>query len=57
MMMVFADAERKMIRSRLQEGIDAAITDGKRVGRSPFGYTRGEFLTVTRQCYDLDPPD
>jgi DNA invertase Pin-like site-specific DNA recombinase len=39
MMMVFADAERKMIRSRVQEGIDAAIADGKRVGRPPFGYT------------------
>ncbi len=39
MMMVFADAGRKMIRSRVQEGIDAAIADGKRVGRPPFGYT------------------
>ena len=39
MMMVFADAERKMVRSRVQEGIDAAIADGKRVGRPPFGYT------------------
>jgi DNA invertase Pin-like site-specific DNA recombinase len=39
MMMVFADAERKMIRSRVQEGIDAAIADGKCVGRPPFGYT------------------
>lgn len=39
MMMVFADAEQKMIRSRVQEGIDAAIADGKRVGRPPFGYT------------------
>jgi DNA invertase Pin-like site-specific DNA recombinase len=39
MMMVFADAEREMIRSRVQEGIDAAIADGKRVGRPPFGYT------------------
>jgi DNA invertase Pin-like site-specific DNA recombinase len=39
MMMVFADAERKMIRSRVQEGIDAAIDNGKRVGRPPFGYT------------------
>jgi DNA invertase Pin-like site-specific DNA recombinase len=39
MMMVFADAERKMIRSRVQEGIDAAVADGKRVGRPPFGYT------------------
>jgi DNA invertase Pin-like site-specific DNA recombinase len=39
MMMVFADAERKMIRSRVQEGIDTAIADGKRVGRPPFGYT------------------
>lgn len=39
MMMVFTDAERKMIRSRVQEGIDATIENGKRVGRSPFGYT------------------
>jgi hypothetical protein len=39
MMMVFADAERKMIRSRVQEGIDAAIANGKRVGRPPYGYT------------------
>ena len=39
MMTVFADAERKMIRSRAQEGIDAAIADGKRVGRPPFGHT------------------
>jgi DNA invertase Pin-like site-specific DNA recombinase len=38
-MMVFADAERKMIRSRVQEDIDAAIADGKRVGRPPFGST------------------
>jgi DNA invertase Pin-like site-specific DNA recombinase len=28
-----------MIRSRVQEGIDTAIADGKRVGRPPFGYT------------------
>ncbi len=39
MIMVFADAERKMIRSRVQEGIDATIADGKRVGRPPFSYT------------------
>jgi DNA invertase Pin-like site-specific DNA recombinase len=38
-MMVFADAERKIICSRVQEDIDAAIADGKRVGRPPFGYT------------------
>lgn len=38
-MMVFTDVERKMIRSRAQEGIDAAIENGKRVGRPPFGYT------------------
>lgn len=35
MMMMFADAERKMIRSRVQEGIDGAIAEGKRVGRPP----------------------
>jgi DNA invertase Pin-like site-specific DNA recombinase len=34
-----ADAERKMIRSRVQEGINTAIVDGKRVGRPPFGDT------------------
>lgn len=28
---VFADAERKIIRSRVQEGIDTAIENGKRV--------------------------
>lgn len=39
MMMAFADAERTMILSRVQEHIDAAIADGKRVGRPPFGYT------------------
>ncbi len=39
MMMVFADAERNMICSHVQESIDAAIADGKRVGRPPFGYT------------------
>ncbi len=39
MMMVFADAERKIIRLRVQEGLDAPIDDGKRVGRPPFGYT------------------
>lgn len=37
--MVFADTERKMIRLRVQEGIDAAIADRKRVSRPPFGYT------------------
>jgi DNA invertase Pin-like site-specific DNA recombinase len=39
MMTVLTDAERKMIYSRVQEGIDAAIADGKRVGRPLFGYT------------------
>jgi DNA invertase Pin-like site-specific DNA recombinase len=29
---VFADAKREMIRSRVQEGTDAAIADCKRVG-------------------------
>lgn len=28
-----------MIRSRVQEGIDGAIAEGKRVGWPPFGYT------------------
>lgn len=39
MMMVFADAERRMIQSRVQEGIDRALEQGKHVGRPPFGYT------------------
>ena len=50
MMMVFADAERKMIRSHVQEGIDAAVADGKRVGRPPFGYTV-EDLKSDRSIY------
>lgn len=33
-----ADTEQGVIRSRIQEDIDAAITDGKRVGRPPFSY-------------------
>jgi len=40
MMIVFADAEREMIRSRVQEGIDRAIEQGKHVGAVPFGYER-----------------
>jgi DNA invertase Pin-like site-specific DNA recombinase len=50
MIMVFADAERKMIRSRVQEGIDAAIADGKRVGRPPFGYTVEEGFLQPSTC-------
>ena len=38
LMIVFADAERKMIQDRVQQGIDKAIRDGKRVGRAPLGY-------------------
>ncbi len=38
MMIVFADAERRMIQDRVQSGIDKARRDGKRVGRPPFGY-------------------
>jgi len=38
LMIVFADAERKMIQDRVQQGIDKAIEDGKRVGRPPFGF-------------------
>lgn len=38
LMIVFADAERRMIRDRVQQGIDKAKRDGKRVGRPPFGY-------------------
>lgn len=39
MMMVFADAERKMIRSWVQVGIDAAMEGESAFGRPPFGYT------------------
>lgn len=38
LMIVFADAERRMIADRVQQGIDKARRDGKRVGRPPFGY-------------------
>lgn len=38
MMIVFADAEQSMIRDRVQQGVDRAIENGKRVGRPPFGY-------------------
>lgn len=38
LMIVFADAERQMITDRVQQGIDKARRDGKRVGRPPFGY-------------------
>lgn len=38
MMIVFADVERKMIQTRVQEGIDRAREEGKRVGRPPFGF-------------------
>ena len=38
LMIVFADAERKMIQDRVQQGIDKAIDEGKRVGKPPYGY-------------------
>jgi DNA invertase Pin-like site-specific DNA recombinase len=38
MMIVFADAERRMIKDRVQSGIDKARRDGKRIGRPPYGY-------------------
>lgn len=38
LMIVFADAERNMIRDRVQAGIDKARQEGKRVGRPPAGY-------------------
>ncbi len=38
LMIVFADAERKMIIDRVQAGIDDAIANGKHVGRPPLGY-------------------
>ncbi|WP_128476536.1 recombinase family protein [Halorussus pelagicus] len=38
MLIVFADAEQKMIQDRVQQGIDKAKRDGKRIGRPPFGY-------------------
>lgn len=37
-LITFADAERRMIQDRVQQGIDKAQRDGKRVGRPPFGY-------------------
>lgn len=38
LMIVFADAERRMIADRVQQGINKAIRDGRRVGRPPAGY-------------------
>jgi len=38
MLIVLADAERKMIQDRVQQGVNKARRDGKRVGRPPFGY-------------------
>lgn len=38
LLIVLADAERNMIQDRVQQGIDKAKRDGKRVGRPPFGY-------------------
>ncbi|ADD03962.1 resolvase [Natrialba magadii ATCC 43099] len=38
MLIVLDDAERKMIQDRVQQGVDKARRDGKRVGRPPFGY-------------------
>lgn len=37
-LITFADAERRMIKDRVQQGIDKAQRDGKRVGRPPAGY-------------------
>lgn len=38
LMIVFADAERKMIKDRVQQGINRALDEGKHVGRPPFGF-------------------
>jgi len=38
MLIVLADAERKMIQDRVQQGVDKARRDGKRIGRPPEGY-------------------
>lgn len=38
LMIVFADAERRMIQDRVQAGINKAQREGKRVGRPPAGY-------------------
>jgi len=38
MLIVLADAERKMIQDRVQQGVDKAQRDGKRIGRPPAGY-------------------
>jgi len=52
LMIVFADAERKMIRSRVQEGVDRAIEEGKRVGKPPFGYdVENKFLVQVPHEY------
>lgn len=37
-MIVFADAERRMIQDRVQQGVDRAKRQGKRVGKPPTGY-------------------
>lgn len=47
-MIVFADAERKMIQSRVQEGVDRAVEQGKHVGRVPFGYESDEGFLVEK---------
>lgn len=53
LMIVFADAERRMITDRVQQGIDKARRDGKRVGRPPLGYDVDEdgFLYQDPQEY------
>ncbi|WP_121820579.1 recombinase family protein [Halostella salina] len=53
LMIVFADAERRMIADRVQQGIDKARRDGKRVGRPPAGYDVDEdgFLYQDPQEY------
>jgi len=38
LMIVFADAERQMIRDRVQQGVEKAKEEGKRLGRPPYGY-------------------
>ena len=48
LMIVFADAERRMIQDRVQEGIDKAIAEGKHVGRPPFGYTVEDGILVQK---------
>jgi DNA invertase Pin-like site-specific DNA recombinase len=47
-LITFADAERRMIQDRVQQGITKAKEQGKRVGRPPFGYTTEDGFLVQK---------